>query len=139
MLKERQHRTALKPGGYQVRCQILDGYVYYGQDGKEAKGQKGNRLFGEILQVEEDKTLSGIDFRFAPFKKGTWKNYDTLDGLAENVVMDIYRDISGVMWFGTYNKGVSLYDGKEFTNFTTQDGLVSNRIRIIYGDTNGVM
>ena len=35
-----------------------------------------------MVGVEQGKTLRNIDFRFAPFKKGTWRNYTTLDGLA---------------------------------------------------------
>ena len=135
----------LKPGRYQVRCQVLDGYVYYGQVREaiprigEDKVQKENTQFGDILQVEEDKTLEGIDFRFAHFKKGVWKNYTTLDGLANNAVHTIYRDPDGSMWFGTQGGGVSRFDGETFVNFTIEDGLNSNIISAIYRDPDGVM
>ena len=161
----------LKPGRYQVQCQVLGGYVYYGQDGKEAKGQRGNGFdtqaaglsaeggaglsrakpvsklskptqpkpqYGETLQVEKDKKLSGIDFCFAPFKKGTWKNYSSLDGLAHNDVFAIYEDPDGMMWFGTQG-GVSRYDGKEFVNLTTKNGLVHNCVTAIHRDSDGAM
>jgi len=88
----------LKPGPYQVRCQTLDGDVYYGSSGEAV---------GKILTVERGKRLKDIDFRFASFKKGAWKNYDTLDGLAYNVVNDIYRDPDGIMWLATCGGGVS--------------------------------
>ena len=136
----------LKPGRYQVQCQVLGGYVHYGQDGKDAKGQGGNGFdtqptqpkpqYGETLQVEKDKTLSGIDFRFAPFKKGTWKSYSSLDGLAHNDVFAIYEDPDGMMWFGTQG-GVSRYDGKEFVNLTTKDGLVHNCVTAIHRHLDG--
>jgi len=135
--------TNLEPGQYQVRCQILNGYVYYGasanDDGIEERRAEIGEEVGEILQVSEDKTLKDIDFRFASFKKGTWKNYDTLDGLAHNAVSKIYRAPDGILWFGTYGGGVSRYDGKEFETFTTKDGLANNTVWDIYCDPDGVM
>jgi len=137
----------LLPGRYQVRCQILNGYVYYksksvresrkgitDDDVQDAIGEDE----GEILSVEAGKTLKGIDSRFAPFKKGTWKSYTSLDGLGHNVVLGIHGDADGVMWFAT-NDGVSRYDGKEFVNFTPKDGLAANHVWTIYRDPDGVM
>jgi len=123
----------LKSSLYQVRCQILGGYVYYGT------GKEQNKQEGEFLQVKKDQKLSDIDFRFPPFKKGTWKNYDTLDGLAHNAVSDIYRDANGRMWLTTEGGGVSCYNGEKFVNFTTQDGLAHNIVRAISGTPDGVM
>jgi len=128
----------LKPGRYQVRCQILDGYVYYGQGGKGVEGQKSKTQFGGTLQVEKGKTLKDINFRFAPFKKGRWKNYTPVDGLADNQLLAIHRAPDGMMWFGT-EVGVSRYDGKEFRNFTTKDGLAGNEVNDIWCDSDGVM
>ncbi len=48
-----------------------------------------------------DMILSNIDFHFAPFKGGVWKTYRYLDGLASDVVLAIYCDPDGTMWFGT--------------------------------------
>ena len=163
----------LKPGRYQVRCQVLDGYVYYGakgQEGKMARGQdyvsrngfdgfdtpsalnpvpqatQPKPQHGKILQVEHPnsgefgyKTLQNINFRFAPFKKGTWKNYTYLDGLAHDSVNTIYRASDGTLWFGTEGGGVSCYDGKTFRNFTAKDGLANDMVNVIYGDADGVL
>jgi len=122
----------LKPGAYQVRCQVLGGYVYYGEEA----GEQGD---DDILRVEQGGTLKNIDFRFAPFKKGTWKTYTYLDGLASNnQVWSIHSDTDGILWFGT-GSGVSRYDGKRFINFTTEDGLAGNIIRAIHSDPDGVL
>ncbi|MBM3240962.1 hypothetical protein FJZ31_32165 [Candidatus Poribacteria bacterium] len=140
----------LKPGRYQVRCQILNGYVYYEKGGNGRKQgyddveNTDSSSLGDLLQVERDRLLENIDFRFAPFKKGTWRNYDTLDGLPANAVTDIYRDSDGVMWFATDGGGVSRYDGKEFANFTTKDGLAHNVVTDIdcfvpRNDSDGVI
>jgi signal transduction histidine kinase/ligand-binding sensor domain-containing protein/DNA-binding NarL/FixJ family response regulator len=143
----------LKPGSYQLRCQVLDGYVYYGQEEAERQGgcgagKQGGKGEGakareqrdaNILVIEAGKTLKDIDFRFSDFKKGVWKNYTTLDGLAHNTVHTIYRDPDGLMWFGTQGGGISRFDGETFVNFTVEDGLNSNTISAIYRDPDGVM
>ena len=107
----------LKPGQYQVRCQTPAGYIY------PVEGETHPVGVGETLQIH---------FHISPFKKGTWKHYDTLDGLADNDVTAIHRTPDGVMWFGTDGGGVSVYDGERFNTFTTQDGLASNFVRSIY-------
>jgi len=118
----------LKPGRYQVRCQIPGGYI----------SPISLLPLGEGLgvRVQRGKTISGVDFRFAPFKKGTWRRFSSLNGLAENHAHVIYRDSRGYLWFGTRN-GVSRYDGKEFVNYTTEDGLVGNWVTDIHEDRQG--
>jgi len=113
----------LKPATYQVRCYTLDGYVYHQQ--------------GKHLTVETGKSLTNIDFHFAPFKKGTWRTYTTFDGLPANLVDDIYQDAEGFMWFATWGGGVARYDGQGFENFTIDEGLVSNHVVDIYEATDG--
>ena len=43
------------------------------------------------------------------------------NGLADNTVLCIHKDMDGFMWFGTDN-GLSRYDGKNIKNFGS-DGL----------------
>ena len=128
----------LKPGQYQVRCYTLNGYVYY----KEGAGGRGNRVAWEqeksdVLRVESGKTLKDINFRFAPFKKGTWRNYGAIDGLAGNMLYAIYCSSDGALWFGTH--GVSRFDGREFVSFTPKDGLGRGNVYSINDDPDGVV
>ena len=114
----------LKPGRYQLRCYTLGGYVYYGGEEKTVL----EPLDAASLKVERSKTLENIDFRFPQTKKGTWKHYTAIDGLASMAVHAIHQDLDGYLWFGsrshnTGGGGISRYDGKEFKNFTTKDGL----------------
>jgi len=113
----------LKPGRYEVRCQILGGYAHYG---------------GGTLQVEKGKTLKGIDFRFAPFKKGTWRNYGYLDGLANNDILDIRSTPDGLIWFATAS-GVSRYDGTAFVNLSENELLAHHRVVAIGTGHEGVL
>ncbi|MBI1923307.1 response regulator, partial [Candidatus Poribacteria bacterium] len=148
----------LKPGEYQVRCQTLNGYVYYRRltNGKDEGNEGMNSpqphfpilstphgpIFstpGEILQVEHGNPLKDIDFCFAPFKKGIWKTRTYLDGLANDKVCVIYRGSDGAMWFGTEGGGVSRYDGKAFITCTTQDGLAHNNVRAIKQGGDGTL
>ncbi|MBI1922977.1 hypothetical protein HYR99_01870 [Candidatus Poribacteria bacterium] len=146
------HFINLKPGWYQVRCYTSNGYVYYRQSRHGRMEGSNLPTFqvsnpqaviigeeGEVLEVKGDKTLKGIDFHFAPFKKGTWRNYTYFDGLANNEVTTLYCDRDGFLWFGTMMGGVCRYDGERFFTFTTNDGLVDNSVMSIYQDTDGVM
>jgi len=119
----------LPPGTYRIRCQIPNRYLYY-SDPQTGEPQP--------IQVKPNTPIGEVDFRFAPIKKGTWKNLTYLDGLAHNAVYTIYQDRDGVMWFGT-ETGVSRYDGKQFVTFTTQDGLADNAVLAIHQDPDGVM
>jgi serine phosphatase RsbU (regulator of sigma subunit)/ligand-binding sensor domain-containing protein len=131
----------LKPGEYQLRCQVLGGYVYYQKSGEAGAGEQRD---GNVLQVKDGVTLRDVDFRFAPFKKGNWRNYDQTDGLAHPSVTSIYCAPNGEMWFGTGafiigGEGASRYDGRGFTNFTAEDGLASNWITAIHGAPDGTI
>jgi ligand-binding sensor domain-containing protein/serine phosphatase RsbU (regulator of sigma subunit) len=132
----------LKPGPYQLRCQILNGYVYYRAADHASRftfHDSGTDDSGDILDVPRGKTLGNIDFRFASFKKGAWRNYSTLDGLGYNAVMSICCTPDGVMWFATEFGGISRYDGRGFTSFTMKDGLLDESVRAIHCGPDGVI
>jgi transcriptional regulator with AAA-type ATPase domain/ligand-binding sensor domain-containing protein len=142
----RYRLTDLMPGMYRVRCQILGGYVYYQStlDGSRAtlyesqEEEWTSRDARELLRVEIGTTIKNIDFRFPPFKKGTWRSYTFLDGLADNFVQAIHCDPDRIMWFGTRG-GISRYDHNTFVNFTKEDGLAHNFVLTIYCDPHGIM
>ena len=114
----------LRTGQYQLRCHTL-------------KTQREDP--NKIVSVVTQNRLENVDFRFPPVKRGTWKHYTYLDGLGNNNVRPIYQDREGFLWFGTYNGGVSRYDGEAFVNFTTDDGLTSNSVWSIHQDREGFL
>jgi len=133
----------LKPGKYQVRCQVLNGYVYYRTADDVLRftfyDSAMREDLGDILKVEESQSLKGIDFRLAPFKKGIWQTYRFLDGLANNLITGgILQDKEGAIWFRT-TMGVSRYDGKSWITYTQRDGLVAYIVRSMLQDREGVM
>ena len=62
----------------------------------------------------------------------SFQHFITKDGLASNLVLHIYEDKTGNIWFGS-----SRYDGKSFRTFTTKDGFPSNSIRLLLEDKTG--
>ena len=97
----------LKPGYYLVRCYTLGDYIYY-EPTQEAQREdisaktssqknQGTSQHPTSLQLDPGVSFQNIDFRFAPFRKGIWKNYTYLNGLASNTVYDIHQDADGVM------------------------------------------
>ena len=70
----------LKPGAYHIRCHIPGRLVYF-PDG----------ITPRILTVTPGRTNRNISFHLPAFKKGTWRNYTTFDGLAGNSVNYILK------------------------------------------------
>ena len=115
--------TNLLAGSYQVRCHTSDTH---------------NDKSSIIVPVNLQSTVN-IDFRFPPFKHGTWKHYTYLDGLGHNHVRRIYQDREGFLWFGTDTAGISRYDGENFVNFTTDDGLAGDSVWAIHQNRDGFL
>ena len=69
--------------------------------------------------------------------KGLWHSFTTTDGLASLQVEYVAQDASGYLWFGTWDGGVSRFDGQRFETFTTRDGLAGNRVYAIHLDRSG--
>ncbi|MDA8886687.1 histidine kinase [Bacteroidia bacterium] len=64
------------------------------------------------------------------------KHFTIEDGLPSNEVYFVHQDKSGYLWFCT-DRGVSRYNGYEFTNFTTADGLTNNTVFKCFEDWDG--
>lgn len=128
----------LKSGHYLVRCYVIEGCIYYHKRkiGRCLATVSG-RENAEILQVETGKELRNINFRYAPLKKGVWRNLTYLDGLASNQINAIHRDTDGSMLFATSN-GISHYDGKEFTNSCEICSRMTEEVLAIHSNGDGV-
>jgi len=68
------------------------------------------------------------------WSRAVWTAYTKADGLADNVVHQVFEDSKGNMWFAT-NKGASKYDGLRWITFTEADGLASNLTTSIWQDS----
>ena len=72
----------------------------------------------------------------AAAQEGVYKNFSVDDGLPSSEVYDIYQDESGYIWFAT-DKGLSRYNGYEFSNYNSGDGLPGNAVLRFYPQQNG--
>jgi len=80
------------------------------------------------ITIESGRTTVDVNFRFTPFKKGTWTTYTLADGLASELqIRKFVFEPSGHVWIAT-SSGASRFDGTRFINFTTEDGLPDNFI-----------
>jgi signal transduction histidine kinase/ligand-binding sensor domain-containing protein/CheY-like chemotaxis protein len=115
--------TDLRPGRYRLRCHVLGGFVEHTNSiSVDPEGTAGNEP---------------IEFQIAPFKKGTWRNFNLQDGLNNLSIQAIYVAPDGLMWLGTAG-GVARFDGQEFTHLTKKDGLAGNVVFCIERDPDGV-
>jgi len=120
----------LKPGRYRVRCQVLGGYRYYSSATAHATETE------EILTVSAGTPLSAIDFRFVPFKKGTWRNYRALDQVLDDNVLAIHGVADGTLWFGT-RTGATHYDGTKTKAIDRYSGLKNDWVNAIASTPDG--
>ncbi|NNE28833.1 MAG: histidine kinase [Saprospiraceae bacterium] len=82
-----------------------------------------------ILLLAFAQTAKGQQFGFWSF---------SLDqGLAQQHVTCIEKDVRGQLWLGTRGGGMALFDGAQFKNYQTEDGLLSNIVLSIEQGTDG--
>ncbi|MCO6489482.1 MAG: hypothetical protein J5I98_13740, partial [Phaeodactylibacter sp.] len=100
-----------------------------------------------VPQIEEarGKTMlvnySRPRLALAPrFKDSATKgiNYiSTEQGLNASAVLSVLKDGKGRLWIGTWEGGVSCYDGTYLTHFTAKEGLSDNRVYSMMEDSQG--
>ncbi len=83
----------------------------------------------EVVVVKDASAKDSNPQNFSSFSK--------LQGLKDNMIGSMLQDQAGNLWFGTYNAGVSKYDGKFFTHFTEKEGLSNNNVYSMLEDQSG--
>ncbi len=66
----------------------------------------------------------------------TYRNYNVNQGLPSSQTYDIIQDQKKYIWVAT-DRGVSRFDGYNFTNYTSENGLLDNNIFNLYEDMFG--
>ena len=102
-----------------------NGVMWFGTQ----KGVSKYKVNGEAITNINNKEKNTVNNSFT--------NFTTDQGLAANYVLSITEDKKGNLWFGTYQGGVSKYDGNSFTTFTTAQGLAGNYVLSITEDKSG--
>jgi ligand-binding sensor domain-containing protein len=97
----------------------------------------GSRRYWDVLEDRRGNLwFTSTDSGVYNYNGKTFQHFTTKDGLPSNMVMSIYEDKAGNIWFGT-GAGASRYDGKSFRNFTTKEGLSNNNLTTIMEDKTG--
>lgn len=65
-----------------------------------------------------------------------FENFTTENGLASNVVYEVFQDSKKRMWFAT-DKGISIYDGITWNNLNKSNGISDNEVYQIREDKQG--
>lgn len=119
----------VKPGDYQLRCQTPGGRTWF---------EVGRPLIVEQeMSAAEARKLESLEWQIAPFRKGRWRKYTSLDGLPVNYDGRMIFNTDGTVWLHTA-MGLSHFDGRQFVNLTPEDGLpsVSGPLSL-YRDSHG--
>ncbi|NUN08492.1 MAG: hypothetical protein HUU54_04875 [Ignavibacteriaceae bacterium] len=113
----------------------------YGPEGKILIGSSEGVLIYKNLTLSSPQPYNGIrDIVNAVFmdskgrvwigtnSKGVYKivngaidNYTTASGLTDNQVQSIAEDADGNIWIGSFVKGITIFDGKQFTPHGNND------------------
>ncbi|MEZ4844708.1 MAG: two-component regulator propeller domain-containing protein [Bacteroidia bacterium] len=63
--------------------------------------------------------------------------YGSKQGLSNNHVRCLEKDVWGNVWLGTSGGGLNQFTGKQFTHFTVKDGLADNYVYAVLEDFKG--
>jgi len=69
----------------------------------------------------------------------TWKQYNTSNGMPGDNTWCIYEDSEGMIWVGSRDRGLLIYDGTSWGTLSTAHGLADNYVTAIEQDVNGDM
>lgn len=111
-------------------------FRYDGKSFANLTSKIGSRRYWDVLEDRRGNLwFASTDSGVYNYNGKTFQHFTTREGLASNLVMSVYEDKGGNIWFG--GGGISRYDGKSFQNFTTKDGLPDNGGRAILEDRTG--
>jgi ligand-binding sensor domain-containing protein len=116
---------------------VCDVFRYDGKSFTNLTIKLDSHRFWDVLEDRRGNIwFASIDSGVYYYNGKSFQHFTTREGLANNAVMCIYEDKTGIIWIGT-GSGVSRYDGKSFRNFTTKEGLSNNDLTTIMEDKTG--
>jgi len=119
----------VEPGAYQLRAEVMKGRAWF---------DAGRILYARAdLPQAEKASLRALEFRLAPFKKGHWTTWNSVNGLPSNEIRRFWVDPDGVLWIATTG-GISRFDGAEFVNLTSEDGLLDDRVYNLWREKSDI-
>jgi signal transduction histidine kinase/ligand-binding sensor domain-containing protein len=107
---------------------------------------------GTVPEMKSNRTLALCEDRngtlwigterggLLSYREGVFRSYTSKDGLADDVVVNLYEDSHGTLWVGTSQGGVSRIKNGEFLPpLTTEDGLNGNLAGAFFEESNGTI
>jgi len=89
-------------------------------------------LEGVAMIFDVDSTNNDIN---APYK---YTNYNNIDNIGSNyIIYSTYKDTHGRIWFGTGEKGITVFENGKFRHYGKENGLLDDRIFSITEDQKG--
>ncbi|MBN2520965.1 MAG: T9SS type A sorting domain-containing protein [Bacteroidales bacterium] len=121
-------------GVARVKRDEVDGITCQSFYETDWSGVPSNNIYS-VLVDEEGYQWFGTDLGLAYHKntytKEDWERYDINDGLINNFVQAIAKNLNDVIWFGTKGGISSFKDGAFINEYTIESGLLSNNINDI--------
>ena len=97
-------------------------------------GNDKNLRIRKLFPGDNDQIFVSTNRGVMIYENGKTDIIDIKNGLKGNSVVTVFRDNSGVYYFGTQAEGVALYDGGRIFSLNKETGFSSNRI---YGISEG--
>lgn len=110
-----------------------DWYIVYHRRPLGETDGNSRQVCIENLHFDENGLIKPVALTREGVKKATPKNLSPID----EYVVEIFEDSKNNLWFGTLNKGVARFDGKNLTNFSEKEGLVGNAVTSVAEDRAG--
>lgn len=90
------------------------------------------------IQFEDDGTTwIGTEYGVMLFKDDIFYSYEDKEIIGNDFIWDMFLDKKGVLWTGTYKKGVSSFDGTIAKQYNMEVGLSDPTVRSITEDIHG--
>lgn len=84
-------------------------------------------------------TDAGAALHFSEYTKRDWQVFTTEDGLVNDTVLSIVRDLENNWWFGT-PRGISRLREAEWTSYTLEThSIISNEVKFLALDPEGIV
>ena len=89
-------------------------------------------LEGVAMIFDIDSTNSNIDTHYK------YTNYNNIDNIGSNyIIYSTYKDTHGRIWFGTGEKGITVFENGKFLHYGKENGLLDDHIFSITEDKDG--
>ena len=143
-----QIEDGLPQNAVQCIIQTRDGYIWCGtQEGlarfdgvrftvfnkvNTKNGIKHNSV-RSLLEAADGSIWAGTEDGLTQMRGGKFVTYTKEDGLASNIVTNLYEDTQERLWIATEGGGLSVWKEGKFVTYTMKDGLASNHVTSVTG------